>query len=74
MAYASYLIAHRKGAWAAHPQARKLWTLSKRELIEIALHQATRLCDDPEPGSTGVEPEVAAVLEEHRTLRLNGLI
>ena len=38
------------------------------------LHQATRLCDDPEPGSRGVEAEVVAVLEERDTLRLNGLI
>ena len=74
MAYGSMMTARRLGAWSAQPEARKLWSLSKRELIEIALHQATRLCDDPEEGSTGIQPEVAAVLDEHRTLRQNRLI
>ena len=33
-------LAASKGAWSSTPAARPLWKLSKRELVEIALHFA----------------------------------
>lgn len=49
MPYASEKVAKKLGAWGGQPNARYLWTLSKRELIEIALHlaaQTSGVCDD----------------------------
>jgi len=61
--------AHSLGAWGGAPAAMPLWKLSKRQLIEAALHLASLQAD-----ADGVEAAVARVQQEVRILRMNKLV
>lgn len=69
----SIKVAAAKGAAAAHPMARPLWDLPKRELIEALLHQvAARAVSYDDALASGQAARYA--LDEVQTLRLNGII
>lgn len=61
--------AARMGAYAGNTEAAELWSLSKRELIEIALRLGEICADD-----FSVDGAIARVKEEHRILREQGII
>ena len=73
MSYGSRLTAQRKGAWAARANANPLWDLSKRELIEVALHLAAQnsgAYDDALESGQATK----LVLDERKALKRAGLI
>ena len=45
MPYSSKIKARKLNAWSAQPDADYIWTYSKRELVEIALHLAAQLAE-----------------------------
>lgn len=65
-------VAASKGAWSAHPACTDLWKLSKRELLEAALHCASMSTDSYAEG--GAEQAAKALRQEITTLRENELI
>lgn len=73
MAHNSEKKARQLNAWSTHPAYRDLWGISKRELIEIALHLAgatANSCEEAlESGEAG-----DIIREERRNLRAAGLI
>jgi len=73
MAYNSEKKARRLNAWSTHPAYRDLWGLSKRELIEIALHLAGATTDSCEEAlESGEAGDI--VRAERRNLRAAGLV
>lgn len=62
---ASMAKAREKGAFAGERETAKLWKLSKRELVEVAL-RLTR--------EENVTAAIAAVDEELKALRENGIL
>lgn len=65
-------VAASKGAWAGHPACADLWKLSKRELLEAALHCASMSTDNY--GEGGAEQAAKALRAEIATLRENEMI
>ena len=63
-------LAESKGAWAGTPIAQPLWDLSKRELLEAALHLAAQVDGSPDNPILGAH----RLFQEVATLRQNGLI
>jgi hypothetical protein len=66
-------VAQGKGAYAGESVNRKIWDLSKRELVEIALHLAASSTDsyDEALGGAGACERVFA---EHKSLKDNGIL
>ena len=69
----SRITARTKGAWAGQDRNRDLWDLSKRELIEVTLHLAACLTGEYD---NALKTDMARrrVVQEHESLRANGLI
>lgn len=68
----SHALAREKGAWfgsLSNEQVKRLGEMSKRELIEIALHLASIAADNPD------DPQDAynRLMDEAFTLHANGL-
>lgn len=74
----AFTVARTKGAAAGrnYSQWRKLASLPKRELIEVALHLAALCTDSYDAAIQDNEAEGAfrRVMEEHAALRANGII
>lgn len=74
MGFATRSKARELGAWSATPPAAPLWALSKRELIEIALHQAALLHQGGYDTALENGEAARSVLTERRALGKAGLI
>jgi hypothetical protein len=61
--------AARMGGYAGRDEARPLWDMSKRELVEIAVRLG-EMCSD----EGGAENGIARAIEEHRILKQNGIV
>lgn len=74
MVLSSEMKAKQLGAWSRKGGYATLWTYSKRELIEVAIHLAARL--DPESYEESLESQRAlgVVLDEVRNLKRQRLI
>ena len=59
-------LAREKAGWAGRPSCRKLWGLSKRELVEVALRLGalnSGYCDSVSAGRKAVLDELDALRE-----------
>ncbi len=66
----SITLADKLGGFAADPAARHLWSMSKRELVEIALRLGALCSGDCD----SVEAGVRVVDHEHAALKRSGII
>jgi hypothetical protein len=74
MPYTSRRKALKLNAWGSTPSATPLWGLSKRELVEIALHQAALLNHHGYDQALENGEAARSVMIEHRALRKAGLL
>lgn len=66
-------IARGRGGAAASEEAYQLWSLPRREMVEIMLHLAA-MCTDSYDDALTNGGAVERVLEERRVLYSNGLL
>lgn len=66
-------VARAKGGHAGHDDNRDLWDLSKRELIEIALHLAAASTGEYETALADGRAR-QRVIDEHDRLRASGIV
>lgn len=73
MPRASRRVAYERGAASSRAENREIWDLSKRELVEIALHLAAQTTGEYDSAIAG-RAAWLRVLEERNILQSNGLI
>ena len=74
MAYLSEKKASALGAWSARPENRRLWSFSKRELVEMVLHLAAVNTASGADAALSDGTALARVEAERTALRRAGLI
>ena len=67
-------VARRKGAWSGNDNARPLWELSKRELVEAVLHLAACRADPGYDAALESGEAVTEAMTEITNLRAAGMI